>query len=148
MGAPMLFLIAAIVIAQVLIFGLAIRYGDRAIRLGAIWSAANVFLHAALSLCGLTSPTLHLINDGIYATGLLPLAFFTVSPWIGALALLACGSFILQSWYLLGDRPFDRTFALVNDAIMIAYLLTFIAATVASMAGRRTATPPATPAAA
>jgi hypothetical protein len=133
----MLFLIILAVAAQVLIFGFAIKYGDRVIRLAAIWISANVFLHSMLSLGGVASPTLHLIADGIFATGLLPLAFFSVSPWIGVLALLACGSFILQSFYLLGDRATDRMFVHVNDAITLAYLITFFAGTVASILARR-----------
>jgi uncharacterized membrane protein len=139
----MLFLILFSIAAQVLILGLSIRYGDRVIRLAAIWIAANVLLHMALSLGRLGSATLHLVADGIYATGLLPLAFFSVSPWIGAQALLACGSFVLQSYYLLSDRPTDPTFAYINDAIMIGYLLTFLAGTAASVMERRRAQPAA-----
>ena len=141
MGARMLFLIILIVLVQLLVLGYAVKCGDRVIRMAALWFAASVFLHAALSFGGVSSPTLHLVNDGIYATGLLPLAFFSVSPWIGALALLACGSFVLQSLYLLNDRPTDWTFTYVNDAIMVAYLLTFLAGTTASVISRRRARP-------
>src|SRR4051794_29763846 len=113
----MLFLIIFIIAAQVLIFGSAIRYGDRVIRLAAVWICVNIGVHHVLSVGGVASPTFHLINDGIYATGLLPLAFFSVSPWTGVLALLACGSFVLQSFYLLSERATDRLFMTVNDAI-------------------------------
>jgi hypothetical protein len=137
MGAHMLLLSLLTALVVLLIFGFAIKYGDRAIRLGAIWLVVNMSLHFVLSLGGRASPTLHLIDDGIYATGLLPLAFFTVSYWIGVLALLACGSFILQSVYLLADRPTDWTYAHINDAITVCCLLTLIAGGVASILERR-----------
>jgi hypothetical protein len=133
----MLFLIIFIIAAQLLVFGSAIRWGDRTIRQAAIWISANIAIHTCLSIGGVASPTLHLINDGIYATGLLPLAFFSVSPTIGVLALLACGSFVLQSFYLLAEKPTDWTFTHVNDAINAGYLLTFVAGTIASVRSRR-----------
>jgi hypothetical protein len=103
--------------------GFVIRFGDRVMRLAAIWMLANIVAHSAASLAWDGSPTFHLVDDGIYATGLLPLAFFSVSPWIGALALLACGSFILQSVYLLADRPTDLMFMVVNNVITLTALL-------------------------
>jgi hypothetical protein len=121
----------------ILICGFAIRCGDRIIRHVAVWIFANIVLHALLSLGGIASPTLHLIDDGIYATGLLPLAFFSVSPWIGALAFLATGSFVLQSFYLLSDRQTDWTFVVINNLLTMSCLLTLVAATVVGIVNRR-----------
>jgi hypothetical protein len=133
----MLFLIIFTIAAQLLIFGFAIKCGDRVLRLGAIWISINILVHTVLTVSGLRSPTFHLINDGVFATGLLPLAFFSVSPSVGVLALLACGSFILQSSYLLTDRHTDAVFIQVNDAINVGYLLTFLIGTIAAVVSRR-----------
>jgi hypothetical protein len=133
----MLFLILISIAAQVLILGSAIKYGDRVIRLAAIWMSVNIVLHMAVSRGQLSSATLHLVADGVFATGLLPLAFFSVSPWIGLLTLLACGGFVHQSAYLLNDLPTGRAFAYVNDAIVVGCLLTILAGTIASVRGRR-----------
>jgi hypothetical protein len=133
----MLFLILISIAAQVLILGLAIKYGDRVIRMAAIWMSANIVLHMALSGGQLSSATMHLVADGVFATGLLPLAFFSVSPWIGLLTVLACGGFVHQSVYLLNDMPTGRAFAYINDTIMVGNLLIFLAGTIASVRGRR-----------
>jgi hypothetical protein len=142
------FVIILIIAVVLLTCGYAIKFGDRVIRLGGIWILANIVVHALFTLGGgIVSPTLHLIDDGIYATGLLPLAFYSVSPWIGALALLACGSFALQSYYLLSDRHTDLFFLVINNSLTAACLLTLIAGTTASILGRRQERRTRTPAA-
>jgi hypothetical protein len=123
--------------AEILACGFAINCGDRTLRWTGIWILGNSLFHTLLACGGVTSPTLHLINDGVYATGLLPLAFLTVSPWVGALALLACGAFIVQSVYLLSDRPTDWTFAVLNNVITVVALATLATGAAIAMLDRR-----------
>jgi hypothetical protein len=123
--------------AITLVCGFAIKFGDQVMRMAGIWLLANIMFHTVASLVWDASPTIHLIDDGIYATGLLPLAFFSVSPWIGGLALLACGSFILQSVYLLTDQSTDRLFVTINNGITLAILLLLMIGSTADLLRRR-----------
>ena len=133
------FVILLTIAVVVLICGFAIQAGDWTLQMAGIWILANIVLHGLLILVWSASPTLHLIDDGIYATGLLPLAFFSVSPWIGALAFLACGSFILQSVYLLGDLKIDTIFVVINNVVTIGCLLTLFSGAMAGVLARRRA---------
>lgn len=125
--------------------GFAFKMGGRAERQGASWLLLNVGLHAVLTLGGVGSPTPHLIADGVYATGLIPLAFLHVSWWIGVMALIECASFILQAVYLVTDQTIDLTFAQINNALFLAAVLTLLISAVASMLQRRSGTAPSLP---
>lgn len=93
----------------------------------------NVGIHTVLQMCGERSTTFHLAVDGIYATGLLPLAFFFVSWWIGSQTLIACAGFGLQAAYLLTDRPPDSFFVQTSNILFALSLLNLVIATFCSL---------------
>ena len=86
---------------------------------------------------GSISPTLQVLVDGVYATGLIPLAFYSVSWFIGLMALLECLAFTITAFYLIEDIPSDATSILLNNVICAAATLTLLASTVASCIYRR-----------
>jgi hypothetical protein len=128
------------VVANLLTFGIcaaAVRYGERAERLGAFWLLANIVIQLVVAGGASISPTMRVLIDGVYATGLIPLAFFYVSWFIGLMALLECAAFTIQAFYLLQDIPSDRTLNLVSNTITAAVTVTLLASTVASCIYRR-----------
>lgn len=96
----------------------AYREGQRPERLGALWLGANTI--AGVLLLGGDSPTVHLVLDGVYAVGLLPLAIIYVSYWVGLLTLIAAALFGLEAVYLVNDWPIDRAYADINNALGLA----------------------------
>jgi len=57
----------------------AFKQGDRAERLGAAWFATNMVVSAVFNFAGLDTPVVHLVEDGIFAVGLLPMAMILPS---------------------------------------------------------------------
>jgi hypothetical protein len=119
----------------------AIRFGGLAERIGGIWLLCNVAGQLLIAGAGNISPTLRVLVDGIYATGLIPLAFYTVSWFIGLMALLECGAFTMQAIYLIQDIPADSASSLLNNVVCAAVTLTLLASTVASCIHRRRQAP-------
>jgi hypothetical protein len=95
-------------------------HGERGDRVGALWYSVNVIVSGIFNLVGLSSPTAHLISDGIFATGLLPLAVIYASYWVGALTLIGAGLFALEAVYLIDERAIDLAYATANNALCIA----------------------------
>lgn len=126
---------------QLLLLGFvcfAIVRGGYAERRGAAWFLGNMIVHSVLTVSGVDSPTAHLVLDGIFATGLLPLAFFHVSWWIGIVALLAGASFGLQAWYLVAEIETDITYRRINNALAVGICLTlFVSALVSTRARKK-----------
>lgn len=104
----------------------AFSQGDRGERLGAIWLALDLAGGTIINFLRIDSPALHLLEDGIFAVGLLPLAVIYVSYWIGAVTLLAAGLFALEALYLINDWPADGGYMLTNNLLWIAVPLTFL----------------------
>lgn len=124
--------------AILLIVGFAaIRFGGPPERHGAIWLLANCLFQAVLTGCRVSDTTIYLIADGIYATGLIPLAYFYMSRWIGAMAFLVCASFSLQSYYLVSDQQADGRFAHLFNLVTDVQVATYLVATIASYLHRR-----------
>lgn len=96
------------------------REGGLAERLGAIWLGCNTVIGATLLLLHLDSPLSHLIADGIFAIGLLPLAVIFASYWIGLVTFAAAALFSLEAFYLINEWPMDRTFAQINNVLVLS----------------------------
>jgi len=105
----------------------AIKYGGQAERLGGFWLIFNIIAQLVLGGTGSISPTLQVLVDGVYATGLIPLAFYSVSWFIGLMALLECLAFTITAFYLIEDIPSDATSILLNNVICAAATLTLLA---------------------
>lgn len=108
----------------------AYKQGDRAERLGAVWFALNLAVNIATSIFGLggDGAVIHLIEDGIFAIGLLPMAMIFVSYWIGLVTLIAAALFSLEAIYLLNDWSPDLTYAWVNNCLWLSVPLVFLSA--------------------
>lgn len=129
-------------IEYVLAFGCAVfafRQGARAERLGAIWLAIDLIGGAVINLLRIDSPTLHLLEDGVFAVGLLPLAIIYVSYWVGAATLLAAALFSLEALYLVNDWAVDDTYMMVNNGLWLALPLTFLISGVSNYLRRKRA---------
>jgi len=106
----------------------AFKQGDRAERLGAAWFATNMVVSAVFNFAGLDTPVVHLVEDGIFAVGLLPMAMIFVSYWIGLVTLIAAALFSLEAFYLLNDMPTDLTYAWVNNTLWLSVPLVYLSA--------------------
>jgi hypothetical protein len=102
--------------------------GGRGEQLGAAWFAASLAGSLIANLLQLKSPTAHLVQDGIFAVGLLPLAVIFVSYWIGLVTLVAAALFSLEAIYLINDWKADPTYIAVNNALWAAVLLIYFSA--------------------
>jgi hypothetical protein len=106
----------------------AYRQGGRAEQLGAAWFAINMVVSLVSIFFGNDAPVVHLVEDGIFAVGLLPLAMIFVSYWIGLVTLIAAALFSLEALYLLNDWPTDLTYAWVNNCLWLSVPLVFLSA--------------------
>jgi hypothetical protein len=104
----------------------AYRQGGRAERTGAVWFCANMAVSAVASFAGLVSPVIQLVEDGVFALGLLPLAMIYVSYWMGLLTFIAAALFSLEALYLLNDWQIDTTYIWVNNALWLSAPLVFL----------------------
>ncbi|CAN7451129.1 hypothetical protein LJR219_002943 [Phenylobacterium sp. LjRoot219] len=105
---------------------LAYKQGGRGEQLGALWFSLNMAVSAAAYMSGLASPVVQLVEDGIFAIGLLPLAMIFVSHWIGLITFIAAALFSLEALYLLNDRPIDITYVWINNGLWLAVPLVFL----------------------
>lgn len=105
---------------------LAYKQGDRAEQLGAIWFGLNMAVSATAIAFGVVSPLVQLIEDGIFALGLLPLAMIFVSYWIGLVTFVAAALFALEAFYLLNDWPLDITYIWINNGLWLSVPLIFL----------------------
>lgn len=125
----------------------AYRRGGRGEQLGAIWFAANMAVSICGTLLGFDSPLSHLIQDGTFAVGLLPLAMIFVSYWIGLVTLIAAALFSLEALYLLNEWPTDVSYAWVNNCLWLSVPLVFLISGVSNLLrDRRAARAAAAPA--
>lgn len=114
---------------NVVILGVALfayREGGLAERLGAVWLGCNTVIGATLLLLNLDSPLSHLVADGVFATGLLPLAVIFASYWIGLVTLAAAALFSLEALYLIYEWPMDQTFAQINNVLVLSVPLVML----------------------
>ena len=100
--------------------------GGRAERRGAVWFGANMAVNAVASFSGFVSPVIQLVEDGIFALGLLPLAMIYVSYWMGLLTFIAAALFSLEALYLLNDWHIDTTYIWINNILWLSAPLVFL----------------------
>ena len=134
----------ALIAAEYLVMGgcaaFAYSQGGRGEQLGAAWFGVNMAMSATAFFSGLDSPLVHLIQDGIFALGLLPLAMIFVSYWIGLVTLIAAALFSLEALYLLKEWPTDNTYAWINNSLWFLVVLVYLSAgTVSLLRNRRAA---------
>jgi hypothetical protein len=121
------YIIVAIEYLIVLASGIfAYRQGGLPERLGLIWWGVNIVVGVLLTTANLDTPLSHLILDGVFAIGLLPLAMIFVSYWIGAVTLISAALFGLEAVYLLNDRPIDPVYAWVNNSLLLLIPAAFL----------------------
>jgi len=116
---------------------LAYREGGLAERLGAVWLGCNTVIGAVLLILHLDSPVSHLIADGVFATGLLPLAVIFASYWIGVVTFAAAALFSLEAFYLINEWPVDRTFSQTNNVLMLSMPLVMLCSGVVNLWQRK-----------
>lgn len=121
-------LVAAEYVLMAACAAFAFNQGGRAERLGAAWFAINMAVSAIANVLGHDEPVVHLVEDGIFAVGLLPLAMIFVSYWIGLVTLIAAALFSLEALYLLNDWPTDNTYAWLNNCLWLSVPLVFLSA--------------------
>lgn len=123
----MLYAIMAIEYAAMLACAaFAYRQGGRAEQIGAVWFSANMIISAAAYVSGFASPVVQLVEDGVFALGLLPLAMIYVSYWMGLLTFIAAALFSLEALYLLNDWQIDTTYIWVNNILWLSAPLVFL----------------------
>ena len=114
-------------------------HGGQVERMGAIWFGVNMIVSAMVGLARLGSPVVQLVQDGIFALGLLPLTMIYVSYWMGALTMIAAALFTLEAMYLLADRPADLLYVWVNNILWLLAPLVFLVCGIMSMRKNRRA---------
>jgi len=114
--------------------GLPERYGAS---LKVVTSAAALGAHHLLKQDSISVALLTL--DGLLAVGFLALAIRYASLWIGAAMLLQAGQFSLHAWYLVGEMPRDRFYAIANNLVTIGILLCILVGTTIAWTRRRRA---------
>ena len=103
----------------------AYKHGGTAERFGAMWYALNTCLSAAMTVFSPDSPTAHLVSDGTFAIGILPLAMIYVSYEMGLIALISAALFSLEAVYLINDRPADLFYAWSNNVLCLLIPIVF-----------------------
>lgn len=56
-----------------------------------------------------------LLLEGLYGLSFLMLALRYASPWLGGAMLLQAIQFSLHAYYIVGERPHDLTYGVVNN---------------------------------
>jgi len=122
----------------VIVLVLACWKGSRAERLGvAIFLAGAIYAMAVYSLFPRSLvPTLLLLGEGAMGVGFLFLALRYMNAWLGVAMLLQAIQFSLHAYYLVGDLPRDRTFAMVNNLDSIGVLLCILVGTLLTWRNR------------
>lgn len=112
-------------IATLLVCGLAWVRGGPAERWGSVIVLAGsvVYLLILLFLPPSSQSVVNLLCEGIYGFSFLMLAMRYASPWLGGAMLLQAIQFSLHAYYLVGERPHDYTYGLVNNLNSIGVLI-------------------------
>lgn len=71
-----------------------------------------------------------LVIDAVMAGGFLALAIRHVSLWLGGAMLLQAAQFSLHAWYLVGDLPHNRFYAISNNLISAGILACILTGTI------------------
>jgi hypothetical protein len=86
------------------------RWGSLIVLVGAIvYPLIQLFLPAP------SRPGVYLLCEGLYGFSFLMLALRYTSPWLGGAMLLQAIQFSLHAYYIIGEKPHDRTYGMVNN---------------------------------
>jgi hypothetical protein len=78
-------------------------------------------------------------GEFLLAMGFLALAIRFASLWLGGAMLLQAVQFMLHAWYLLGEKPADMLFSIINNIDTIGILLCIVVGTVTAWRRSRAA---------
>ena len=104
--------------------GVSERYGVLIVLLGAAYAfLTHVFASATLQ------PLLLLAGEGAMGGAFLLLALRYASPWLGGAMLFQAVQFSLHAYYLVGELPRDRIYALINNLDTLGVLACILVGT-------------------
>ncbi len=120
--------------ATLLVCGLAWVRGGPAERWGSVIVLAGsiVYLLILSFLPTASQPVVNLLCEGLYGFSFLMLALRYASPWLGGAMLLQAIQFSLHAYYIVGERPHDKTYGLVNNLNSIGVLICILLGIAAS----------------
>ncbi|OYX73670.1 MAG: hypothetical protein B7Y81_02000 [Caulobacter sp. 32-67-35] len=110
---------------------LAFSKGGAPERLGALamfLAAVAAFVVNAFAPAGVR-PILLLADEGLLGIVFLLLALRYTSPWLGVAMILQAIQFSLHAYYLVGQIPHDRTYAMINNLDSLGVLLCILIGT-------------------
>jgi hypothetical protein len=114
--------------------GLAWIRGASAERWGSLIVLVGSIIYALIQL--FLPPTsqsvVNLLCEGIYGFAFLMLALRYASPWLGGAMLLQAIQFSLHAYYIVGGRPHDSTYGMVNNLNSIGVLICILLGIAAS----------------
>jgi hypothetical protein len=116
-------------VATLTVCGLAWARGAAAERWGAFIVLVGTVVYPLIQLFlpPASQSVVYLLCEGIYGFSFLMLALRYASPWLGGAMLLQAIQFSLHAYYIIGERPHDRTYGLVNNlnsgGVLICILL-------------------------
>ena len=111
--------------ATLVVCGLAWTRGAAAERWGSLIVLAGSVAYALIEmfLPPASQSVVNLLCEGLYGLSFLMLALRYASPWLGGAMLLQAIQFSLHAYYIVGERPHDRTYGLVNNLNSIGVLI-------------------------
>ena len=112
-------------VVTLMVCGLAWARGAPAERWGAFIVLIGTIVYPLIQLLlpPASQPVVYLLCEGIYGFSFLLLALRYASPWLGGAMLLQAMQFSLHAYYIVGERPHDRTYGLVNNLNSIGVLI-------------------------
>ena len=107
--------------------GPAERWGSLIVLAGSIvYSLIQLFLPPA------SQSVVNLLCEGIYGFAFLTWALLYTSPWLGGAMLLQAIQVSLHAYYIVGERPHDTTYGMVNNLNSIGGLIYILLGIVSS----------------
>ncbi|WP_426014624.1 hypothetical protein [Caulobacter sp. DWR2-3-1b2] len=121
-------------IVTLTVCGLAWARGAPAERWGALIVLVGTIVYPLIQLLlpPASQPVVYLLCEGIYGLSFLLLALRYASLWLGGAMLLQAMQFSLHAYYIVGERPHDRTYGLVNNLNSIGVLICILLGIVVS----------------
>ncbi|WP_419319944.1 hypothetical protein ACN2C7_03755 [Caulobacter sp. ErkDOM-E] len=116
--------LVAILVVAFLKGGLAERFGALLVLISAAVAMA-IHVLAPRDL----QPTLLLMDEAFLALGFLLLALRYTSVWLGGAMILQAVQFSLHAYYLVGELPRNRTYAIINNVDTIGVLACILVGT-------------------
>jgi hypothetical protein len=111
--------------ATLVVCGLAWIRGGAAERWGSLIVLAGSIAYALIELFlpPASQSVVNLLCEGVYGFAFLMLALRYASPWLGGAMLLQAIQFSLHAYYIVGERPHDRTYGLINNLNSVGVLI-------------------------